>query len=200
MGIFLLPLLLLLLAACTQTDPRLPRLPADAVILAFGDSLTRGVGAGEGQGYPDVLATLTGRRVINAGIPGEVSAQGLERLPGVLDKLRPDLLILCHGGNDLLRRLDPARATDNLKTMIREAHVRGIPVVLIGVPKPGIWLETAAFYGAVAAELDIPLEDEALTAIIGDTRLKADQVHPNAAGYRRLAEAIYELLKKTGAV
>lgn len=197
----LLPLLLLALLAACDRGPGLSPLDDDAVILAFGDSLTRGTGADEGEGYPAVLERLSGRRVINAGVPGELSAEGRERLPGILERERPDLLILCHGGNDILRGRDADAAADNLAAMIRMARERGVQVMLIGVPERNlVFHATADFYHRVAEETDAPLESEAMAHIIGEPSLKSDQIHPNAAGYRHLAEAIHELLRETGAL
>lgn len=192
--------LALLLVACGGKPP-LPRLSQNAVILAFGDSLTHGTGAKPDESYPAVLARLTGRRVINAGIPGEISATGRERLTGLLDNHHPDLLLLCHGGNDLLKRLDKARLRENLRAMVAAAQARNIPVVLIGVPRPALLLlESDELYPALAEEMAVPFEGELLPEIIGDSDLKSDQVHPNATGYRLMAEGIAELLRERGAI
>ena len=96
-GIAALLLLAIGLGACSDSKPQLPLLSADAVILAFGDSLTFGTGANSEHSYPAELARLTGLTVINAGIPGEVTAQGVRRLPALLDRYKPQLLLLCHG-------------------------------------------------------------------------------------------------------
>lgn len=98
-----------LLAGCTQ-KAKLPPLGGDGVLLAFGDSLTFGTGAGENESYPAMLEQLTGHKVLNYGVPGEISADGLARLPGVLEHEKPALLILCHGANDLLRHMDRREA------------------------------------------------------------------------------------------
>ena len=200
-ALFAAPLLaaLLLASGCGQ-QAKLPALPADAVVLAFGDSLTYGTGANEDESYPAQLARLTGRRVVSEGVPGEVSASGLARLPEVLDEYRPRLLLLCHGGNDFLRRLPKEQVAENLRAMIRLAKSRGIDVLLIGTPEPGFTLSPAAFYAEVAKEFRIPYEGEVLGKILRDGNLKADQVHPNARGYRLMAERVYELLRKSGAV
>ena len=197
---FVVPALLALLASgCGQQAKLAPLAPA-SVLLAFGDSLTYGTGANEDESYPAQLARLSGRRVVREGVPGEVSATGLARLPGVLDEQRPQLLLLCHGGNDFLRRLPKEQAAENLRAMIRLAKARGIDVLLIGTPEPGLTLTPAAFYAEIAKEFRIPYEGDALTKILRDSTLKADQVHPNARGYRLMAERVYELLKKSGAV
>jgi lysophospholipase L1-like esterase len=190
---------LLLASGCGQ-KAKLAALPADAIVLAFGDSLTFGTGASEAESYPAQLAQLTGRRVVREGVPGEVSAVGLKRLPGALDEHQPRLLLLCHAGNDFLRRLPASEAAANVRSMIQLAQSRGIEVVLIGTPEPGLTLTPAAFYAEIAKELRIPYEGDVLTKILRDSSLKADQVHPNAAGYRLMAQRVYELLKKSGAV
>ena len=191
----------LLLSACSDSTPRLPLLAENTVILAFGDSLTYGTGANKTQSYPAVLSKLTGRTVINAGIPGEVSAQGRERLPALLDRHRPELLLLCHGGNDLLRRINSAVTRSNIESMIQAATQRNIPVLLIGVPKPGlIFLDAAEIYSEIAEKYKLAYEGEILPDVESDSALKSDQIHPNADGYQRIAEAIYHLMTKSGAL
>jgi len=113
------------LMACSSTA-RLPRLDNDDVVVAFGDSITFGTGANREESYPAVLEKLIGRRVVNAGVPGEVTADGLSRLPEILAREKPALLILCHGGNDLLRRLNDQQTADNIRKMIRLARQRGL--------------------------------------------------------------------------
>jgi lysophospholipase L1-like esterase len=191
---------LVLLTACGGGQPKLARLAPDAAVLAFGDSLTFGVGANPSESYPARLEALIGRKVISSGVPGETSAGGLARLPGVLEEARPQLVILCEGGNDFLQKLDETQAANNLRAMIRVAKAQGAQVVLIAVPKPGLLPSPADFYAAVAKEFGVPHEETALRKILTDNALKSDLVHPNAAGYTRLAEAIAALLKKTGAI
>jgi len=188
------------LAACGGNTPRLSSLPADAAILAFGDSLTFGTGAQPGASYPADLEKLIGRKVWSAGVPGELSAAGLARLPAALDYYRPRLLILCHGGNDMLRRRNDAQTAENLRAMIRIARQRGVDVVLIGVPKPGLLPSPPHFYAEIAKEFGLPYEGAALKEILRDNELKSDIAHPNARGYARLAAAVTALLKKSGAI
>lgn len=196
-----LPLLLLLLvAACGGSPPPLAPLGEDAVILAFGDSLTHGTGAREEESYPEVLSGLVGREVINAGRPGELSGEGLKRLPRELDRHRPDLVILCHGGNDLLRRRPESESRANLAAMVALIKERGIEVVLVGVPDPGLVLSPPALYREVAKDAGVPYEGDVLADVLGDNRLKSDLIHPNAQGYRQMAEALAELLRRAGAL
>ncbi|MGE0485355.1 MAG: GDSL-type esterase/lipase family protein [Gammaproteobacteria bacterium] len=194
----LLPVLFL--AGCADDTPHWPPLAADDVILAFGDSLTRGTGAAADASYPVVLAELSGHAVVNEGVPGELSAAGLARLGGVLERVRPALVVLCHGGNDMLRKLSQDAARDNLAAMIALAREHGARVLLLGVPAPGLWLSTAEFYREVATSTRTPLLDDALADILGQAALKADPVHPNAAGYHELAGRIAARLRELGAL
>ncbi len=115
-------LLLVALAAGCGEKAKLARLADDAVVLAFGDSLTFGTGAAENESYPAQLEKLIGRRVARAGVPGEVTAQALARLPSALDEHAPRLLLLCIGGNDFLRRVGNAQAEANVREMVKLAR------------------------------------------------------------------------------
>lgn len=145
-----------------------------------------------------MLSALTGRTVINEGRPGEISGGGLRRLPGVLDKYSPDLLILIHGGNDLLRGLDQAQIRSNLGAMIRLARERGVPVVMLGVPDRSLFLSSAELYQSLAEEWSAPIDTRTLPEILSARSLKSDLIHPNDRGYRMMAEAVYRLLDESG--
>ena len=132
--------------------------------------------------------------------PGKLPNRGWRGCRRSLAGSRPNLVILCHGGNDILRKLDPEKTAANLAEMIRAARKQRAEVVLIGVPKPGLFPETAGFYRTVARKMDVPLDEEAVLGILKDGALKSDHIHPNAAGYARMASAVEKLLKKSGAV
>ena len=191
--------LALVLASCGER-PKLARLPGDAVVLAFGDSLTYGTGAAEHESYPAQVETLIGRRVVHAGVPGEVTAQALERLPRLLEEHGPSLVLLCIGGNDFLRRLGRAQAEENVRAMVKLTRARGVDVLLIGTPEPGLRIAAPEFYGAIAQDLAVPYEASVLAEVLTDDRLKADPIHPNAAGYRLIAERVAERLRQSGAI
>jgi acyl-CoA thioesterase I len=197
---FFLVLSLVVSAAACSERPKLPRLAGDATVLAFGDSLTFGTGADETESYPAQLEGLIGRRVIRSGVPGEVTSQALARLPGALDENSPRLLLLCIGGNDFLRRLGNREAEANVRAMVKLAKSRGIDVLLIGTPEPALRVTAPAFYAAVAKDFRIPYEEDVMSAVLKDPSLKSDQVHPNARGYRIIAERLAEALRKSGAI
>ncbi len=189
-----------LAAGCGGSKVRIDKLDRGAVVLAFGDSLTFGTGAGAGESYPAVLERSTGLKVVNAGVPGETSAEGLARLPGALDEAQPKLLILCHGGNDFLRKMDDAGVASNVRAMIRLAREKGIAVVLLATPKPGIPPSVPKLYEDIARSEGIAIEESAMKDVLFDSSLKSDFVHPNARGYARIAAAIEKLLRKAGAL
>lgn len=190
---------LTLLAACDR-PPQLPRLNDGDTIVAFGDSLTHGTGASADESYPAALSRLINHPVINAGMPGETTAEGLQRLPDILEAHQPKLILLCLGGNDMLRRQDAAQTEANLRAMIQSIRAKGANVVLIGVPEPKLFSGPPAFYEQIAGEFSLPYEGEVFNEVLKDNRLKSDPIHANAAGYRVVAERLAELLKQTGAL
>ena len=189
----------LLLAACDRA-PTLPKLSPHDVIVAFGDSLTHGTGASNDTAYPAVLALLTGRTVINAGVPGDTTSSGLQRLPEVLAEYKPRLVLLCLGGNDMLKRQPAASTENNLRLLVQTIRASGANVVLIGVPEPKLFGGAPDFYARVAEDMQLPLEQDAFNDVLKDNRLKSDPIHANAAGYRRVAERMAEFLRETGAL
>lgn len=197
----LITALLALLTACSGDDVQLTPLANNAVILAYGDSLTYGTGANtETESYPAVLAQLTQREVVNAGVPGEVSSEGLARLSSMLEQHKPDLVVLCHGGNDLIRRQDKQQLKSNLSQMIELIHRQGAQVVMVAVPTLGLGLTVPDLYPEVAAQHQLAIEMDVLVDVESQTALKSDPIHPNAAGYRIMASKIHQLLQQTGAV
>ena len=192
-------LLVLALAGCGER-PKLERLAPDAVVLAFGDSLTHGTGAAEDESYPAQLEKLIGRRVVRAGVPGEVTAQALVRLPAALDEHAPRLVLLCIGGNDFLRRLGNHQVEENVREMVKLAQSRGVAVLLIGTPEPGFSVSPPSFYGDIAKEYRVPYEGAIVGEVLKDRTLKADPIHPNARGYRVIAERLAATLRESGAI
>jgi lysophospholipase L1-like esterase len=187
------------LFACGESAKLTP-LSAGSTILAFGDSLTSGVGVAAEDSYPSVLARNLDLRIINAGLPGEVSADGKKRLGVLLNKINPDLVLICHGGNDFLHRLPLAETEINIREMVAQVKSRDIDVALIGVPKFGVWTRAPDLYERVANEFTVPLDENTLGELEADTAMKSDPVHLNELGYKKLAEAVEVLLVQAGAV
>jgi len=196
-----LPLLFIFFFVASCSDKvQLQALDTNASILAFGDSLTYGTGTSRDKAYPVILESLINRKVINAGIPGEISKKGLARLPGLIKQYQPGLIIICHGGNDILRKLDLNQTRDNIQQMINLARDNNSQVVLIGVPEFGIFLQTLPLYQSLAESNQLPIDNGILGEILRKNTLKSDHIHPNTQGYQMLAEHIASLLKQSGAL
>ncbi len=205
------------LAACGQPapPPPPPATKASAVarpagperlVLAFGDSLYAGYGLARGESLPDGIqarlrAAGINAEVVNAGVSGDTSAAGRQRLVFVLDNLprRPDLVMLGLGGNDVLRQIPPVETRANMAAMLDTLRDRGIPVLLTGMRAPpnlgpeygrafdGIWPALAKEYGAA-------LDPFILDGVITDRRLmQADRVHPTARGVAEIADRVAPL-------
>jgi len=194
--------LVFFLSGCGGKKPYTP-LPQNTVVLALGDSITYGTGASQGEDYPARLAALTGWQVVNAGVPGDVAAGGRERLPGLLEEHHPKLVIVELGGNDFLRKTEPAVIKAQLDAILTEIKAAGIPVVVIGVPRPSLigvigGLNADPLYEELAKQHQAVLVEDVLPKVLSDPALKSDQIHPNAEGYVLLAREIYAALVHSG--
>lgn len=161
-----------------------------ANIIAFGDSLTAGYGAGAGEDYPSRLSSVLGTPIINAGVSGDTTDMALARLdPDVLAR-DPRIVIAGLGGNDYLRGV-PITATEaNLRTIVRRIQASGAMVVLIGFRFPSLNANYEDMYTRVAHGEGCLLVSGVLRGILTDPSLKSDEIHPNAKGYQLMAERI----------
>lgn len=199
----LLILALALLAACGRA-PEFAPLPAGTPVLCFGDSVTHGTGAGDGEDYPTRLVELTGWQIHNAGIPGDTADRAKGRIRAALEEAQPKLVLVEIGGNDFLRRRPEAAVREDIRQILAAVRAFGAQPVLVAVPRFSLVgavvgaLPDAELYAELAAEEKVPLVDKVFAGVLSDESLKADQIHPNAAGYRVLAEGIAARLARVG--
>ena len=183
------------LAGCGRSQGKAQPVPAGSTVLALGDSLTYGTGASAETSYPTVLAELTGWNVVNAGVPGDTSAQALARLQALLAEHRPKLVIVSIGGNDFLRKLPESDTRANVHAACKLALESGAQVLLVAVPRATVaaalgQMTDHALYAEVAKDLNIPLQREGWGEVLAQAELRSDQVHANAKGYAQFARSV----------
>jgi acyl-CoA hydrolase len=190
--------LVLAFAGCGER-PRHAMVPAGATVVALGDSLTYGTGAESASSYPSALAALTAWNVVNAGVPGETAAQGCDRLPDLIAEHRPALVLVLLGGNDFLRRRPDAAIRDALAACAASARDAATTLVLMPVPRLGLsGLYDAPLYAEASRTLGVPMVDAGLSEFLGQSAMRADAIHLNAAGYRAMAERVATGLRAEG--
>jgi acyl-CoA hydrolase len=197
-----------LITACDSKYRHTP-LPSTSNVVILGDSLTYGTGAGSGEDYASILAGNTGWNVINEGVPGNTSYDGLARLSQILEahesgEQKIDLLIVELGGNDFLKHVPKTETVSNLKAILNQAKAKSINTVLIAIPE---FSPVGAAFGALsdhplyenlAEETDTPLIEDLFSDVLAKNSLKADPIHPNAAGYRLVATELQNALIDLG--
>jgi len=187
-----------LVAASSSAPDTRPR------IVAFGDSLTAGLGVSADESYPAQLQrrldTLNYRyRVINAGVSGDTTAGGLRRVPWVLNS-KPVLVILELGGNDGLRGLSLDQTKSNLRQIIQRLQQAGVTVILAGMKLPPNYgqeytMGFEAIYPTLAKQYQLPLIPFFLEGVAASATLnQADGIHPTKEGYRMIVEQILKIL------
>jgi acyl-CoA thioesterase-1 len=222
-NIYSLLLMCALIAGCSREQPktgeREPAAPAESpappaparapdnrpVIVAFGDSLSAGHGADPGKSYPDFLQNeLNGRgyqyRVVNAGISGDTTTDGLERV-GIVTALKPAIVIVEFGGNDGLRGLPVATTRGNLEQIITTLQKAGTKIVLAGMTLPPNYgpeyiQSFSGIYRDLARQYHLPLIPFLLSGVGGNASLmQRDGIHPTAEGNAIVAKNVFEILQ-----
>ncbi|WP_300363246.1 arylesterase [Hydrogenimonas sp.] len=170
------------------------------VIVAFGDSLTAGTGATEGFSYPAQLSQMLGIDVINAGVPGETTANALRRLPSVLQRYKPDIVILAVGMNDVLMGRKRDKIEENLVKMVELVKKAGAKPVIVGVPDMDLIelmiSSDIGLYEDVAKKTGALYIPNVFGPVLKNEDLKNDHVHPNDRGYKVVAQKIYSYLRE----
>jgi lysophospholipase L1-like esterase len=181
-----------LCAACGSNDPVLL---SGENIICFGDSLTYGTGAARDKSYPAQLSEIIGHPVINAGIPGNTTADGLKRLESdVLDR-SPRMVLITLGGNDMKNGIDKKTAFKNLRKIVVAIQEKDALVVIGGV-KLLFWDRGyEEEYEKLAEETGVILIPNVLKGLIGHDDLMSDAIHPNAAGYKIMAERFHKAIE-----
>ena len=195
---------MLVLLACGEKHPPQPAIVQGATVLILGDSLSFGTGAKPEEAYPVLLEKTTGWHIVNAGVPGDTTSGGLQRLPDLLETHQPKLLLIELGGNDLLRQVSPKQIEENLKSIIAQAKTLGVPVALVAIPEISPFMAAVGnlsdhpLYARVAEETQVPLVTDVFSDVLSKRDLKSDQIHPNAQGYAVVASEMQKVLKALG--
>lgn len=168
---------------------------AGSDIVAIGDSLVVGVGAAHTKGFVDILSERLGRPIVNLGRTGDTSEQVLARIDE-LDLYKPQVVIVLVGGNDYLKRIPREETEAHIAEIIEEIHTRGAIVLLLGV-RGGVFVDNfKPIYETLSKTYGTGYVSDVLAGLLGDDEYMADQIHPNTAGYERIAERVYpELIK-----
>ncbi len=170
--------------------------PKNQTIVAYGDSLVQGLGSTEDSDFVSLLSRKIKRNIINLGISGNTTAQGLERIDEVVSN-NPGTVIVLLGGNDYLRKIPQEETFSNLRKIITTLQSKGIMVVLLGV-RGGLLVDKFnSDFKSLADETGVIFIPNVLDGLIGDSRyMSSDGIHPNDLGYQKIAEKVYDGMYK----
>jgi len=196
---------LVLLTACGRpAEPQFTALPQGSTVLVVGDSLVAGTGAAAGRDWPAGLAQRTGWDVVNAGVPGDTTADAQRRLGELIDTHQPQAIVLAIGGNDFLRNVPPERTRANLDAMLRASLAATGHVALVAIPAKSVGAALAGrladhpLYAELAATHPVAQVPEVVADVLSRDELRADRIHANAAGYARIADGVADALARQG--
>ena len=180
---------------------------AASTILVVGDSLSSGYGLGAEPSWVAILEDRLAQEayeytVVNASIPGDTSSGGLSRLPGLLRRHQPAIVVIAIGGNDGLRGQPVGLLRENLSRMIELVLASGAEALLTGIQMPPNYgpaytAQFAAVYGELAEQYDIPFVEFLMDGVaLNPARMQPDRVHPNAAGQRPMLDNVWPVLEE----
>lgn len=168
--------------------------PKSSTVVAFGDSLVEGVGSVD-EGFVSDLENRLRIDIINEGISGNTTQQGLERIDDVLS-YDPGVVILLLGGNDYLRKIDDSQTERNLSTIIKRLQDDGIVVILLGVRGGALKDNFKDMYKDLAKQYDTAFVSNVLAGLITNPELMYDSIHPNDSGYELIADRVEPILRE----
>ena len=191
-----------LLASCSS--PTEAPVAHGSTVVVLGDSISAGYGLTPEQSWVAHLGTASGWRMVNGGVSGDTSAQGLARLPALLEEHRPAVVLILLGGNDFLRKQSLTELRANLSAIAAQSRQAAARPVLVAVPAPSIAgaalrsLSDHEVYADLAGDLKVPLVDDAVAGVLSRPEWKLDALHPNAEGHRELAARVAKKLRTLG--
>lgn len=169
--------------------------PSGLNIICFGDSLTYGTGSTKGMDYPSQLSSMIRKPLINAGVPGDTTGSALQRLERDVLSCSPRIVLITLGGNDLKNGIHKSVAFNNLKIIIESIQDKGALVIMGGIDIPILGKGFGDAYKDLSRELGVVLVPNILEGIMGNPTLMSDQIHPNDAGYTKMARMLYEAIE-----
>lgn len=189
----LLALLLLILCVWYLWPSAYDVEPKNQTIVAFGDSLVAGVGSESGGGFVSFLEERTDREIINLGVPGDTTADGLARVGDVL-RDDPGIVIVLLGGNDALRRMPLEETFANLNAIVTTLTDNGSIVILLGIRGGVLSDPYSDQFESLTDRTHALYVPNILSGLITKPELMSDSVHPNDLGYRLIADRVYDVL------
>lgn len=165
--------------------------PKNNTIVAFGDSLVEGFGSTKGNDFVSVLSKKIDKPIINLGISGNTTKDGLIRI-NEISIHNPGTVILLLGGNDYLRDIPKEDTFQNLRKIISTLQSKGDFVVLLGIRGGVLKDNFKSSFEDLAREMGTAYVPDVLDGLVGDSRYMSDLVHPNDDGYKIMAEKVYD--------
>ena len=164
-------------------------------IICFGDSLTFGTGANKGMDYPSQLSQMLSRPILNKGVPGDTTVRALARLDRDVLSQSPRVVLITLGGNDLKNGVPKDLAFQNLKKIVESIQAMGALVIVGGIDLPIGGRGFGDGYRKMCDETGAILVPNIFDGVMGNAQLMSDSIHPNEAGYTKVAQKFYEALK-----